>query len=122
MKFFAVLFFSLAGVAALTAAEPPSEFKFVFGSAPIAGASLVPPPPLNAPGGDRVVLNDREFSGGPGGALVLHWDDKLTLEFNGPQPSVSALEISRVENIPTVFIAGDSTVTDQPREPGASWG
>jgi lysophospholipase L1-like esterase len=27
-----------------------------------------------------------------------------------------------VENIPTVFVTGDSTVTDQTREPGASWG
>ncbi len=82
----------------------------------------VPPPPLNAPGGDHVVLNDRELKGGPGGALVLHWDDKLTLEFDGPRPCLSALEILRVENLPTIFIAGDSTVTDQPREPGASWG
>jgi lysophospholipase L1-like esterase len=82
----------------------------------------VPPPPLNAPGNDHVELNDRERSGGPGGALVLHWDDKLTLEFDGPHPAVAAVEIKRADNLPTVFLAGDSTVTDQPREPGASWG
>lgn len=82
----------------------------------------VPPPPLNAPGGDRVVLNDRELNGGPGGALVLHWDDKLTLEFNGTHPCLGALTIETADDMPTVFIAGDSTVTDQPREPGASWG
>jgi len=75
----------------------------------------VPPPPLNAPGGNHVVLNDREQG-------VLHWDDKLTLEFNGTRPCVDAVEITRVDDLPTVFIAGDSTVTDQPREPGASWG
>lgn len=77
--------------------------------------SHVPPPPLNAPGGNAVRLNDRE-------AGVLHWDDKLTFEFNGTHPSVRSLEIARVEDVITVFLAGDSTVTDQPREPGASWG
>jgi lysophospholipase L1-like esterase len=79
----------------------------------------VPPPPKNAPGGDHVVLNDRE--NGPRG-LVYHWDDKITLEFNNTRPCLGAIEITRVDNIPTVFIAGDSTTTDQPREPGASWG
>jgi lysophospholipase L1-like esterase len=74
----------------------------------------VPPPEKNAPGGSAVVLNDRE----PG---LLRWDDKLTLEFNGAAPGVSAVTIERTE-IPTVFLAGDSTVTDQPYEPGASWG
>jgi lysophospholipase L1-like esterase len=81
--------------------------------------SKVPPPPLNAPGNDHVELNNRE--NGPNG-LVYHWDDKLTLEFNNARPCLMALEITRVENLPTVFITGDSTVTDQPREPGASWG
>ena len=80
--------------------------------------SKVPPPPRNAPGNDHVELNDRE--NGPNG-LVLHWDDKLTLEFNGAKPCVDAVEIEKVD-CPTVFLAGDSTVTDQPREPGASWG
>lgn len=76
--------------------------------------SAVPPPERNAPGGSAVVLNDREQG-------ALHWDDKLTLEFNGPAPKVCAVEIERVE-CPTVFLLGDSTVTDQRSEPGASWG
>ena len=80
----------------------------------------VPPPPLNAPGNDHVELNHRENS--PAGGLVYHWDDKLTLEFNGPRPCVSAIAIAPAPQLPTVFLAGDSTVTDQPREPGASWG
>lgn len=79
----------------------------------------VPPPERNAPGNDHVELNDRE-NGANG--LVYHWDDKLTLEFNNTRPCVCAVEIAKVENVPTVFIAGDSTVTDQTREPGASWG
>jgi lysophospholipase L1-like esterase len=79
----------------------------------------VPPPPLNAPGNDHVELNNREQ--GPEG-LVLHWDDKLTLEFNDARPCICALEITKVDNLPTVFLAGDSTVTDQTKEPTTSWG
>lgn len=74
----------------------------------------LPAPPLNAPGGTSVVLNRREIG-------ALHWDDKLTLEFSGPDPKVCAVEIERVE-VPTVFLVGDSTVADQPLEPAASWG
>ena len=74
----------------------------------------VPPPERNAPGGDRVLLNDRELG-------ALHWDNKLTLEFVGPRPAVRTVAIERVE-VPTVFLIGDSTVTDQRREPSASWG
>jgi len=74
----------------------------------------VPPPPANAPGGDRIRLNEREQG-------ELQWDDKLTLEFNGEHPCVRSIELERVD-LPTIFIAGDSTVTDQPSEPYASWG
>jgi lysophospholipase L1-like esterase len=74
----------------------------------------IPPPPTNAPGGDQVRLNDREQG-------VLRWDDKLTLEFNS-RPRVDGLDIVKADEIPTVFLAGDSTVTDQPREPTTSWG
>lgn len=74
----------------------------------------LPPPPKNAPGGTEVRLNDREQGS-------LNWDDKLTLEFNGSAPKVTAVEVESAD-VPTVFLAGDSTVTDQSREPGASWG
>lgn len=74
----------------------------------------IPPPETNAPGGSAVVLNDRETG-------LLRWDDKLTLEFNGTAPRVRSVIIERV-NVTTIFLAGDSTVTDQPYEPGASWG
>lgn len=52
----------------------------------------------------------------------LHWDDKLTLEFNGAAPKVSRIEITKVDNVPTVFLAGNSTVVDQANEPWAAWG
>ena len=76
--------------------------------------STLTPPETNAPGGSAVVLNERE-------SRVLHWDEKLTLEFCGEQASVCAVEIEAVD-VPTVFLVGDSTVTDQPREGSGSWG
>ena len=54
--------------------------------------------------------------------IILQPTDKLTLEFTGDHPSVSAIEITRADGISTIFILGDSTVCDQPLEPYASWG
>lgn len=76
--------------------------------------AAVPPPEKNAPGGSAVVLNDREQGS-------FTWDDKLTLEFNGPAPQAWMVSVSRA-SVPTVFLLGDSTVTDQRAEDGASWG
>jgi lysophospholipase L1-like esterase len=66
-------------------------------------------------GNDRVKLKAREVP-------YLHWDNKLTLEFNGEHPCVDAISITAVENVTTVYLLGDSTVTDQPYEPWNSWG
>ena len=53
------------------------------------------------------------------------WDNRITLEFDpalaGGRPCVCGLEIARVD-VPTIFLLGDSTVCDQPREPYTSWG
>ncbi len=70
------------------------------------------------PGDGEVKLKPREL----GPPLVPHWDDKLTLEFSGARPALCGLEISPATNAITVFLLGDSTVTDQPREPWNSWG
>lgn len=64
---------------------------------------------------ERIRIKKREYS-------YLNWDDKLTIEFTGSNPVVSALEIEEVGHVPTVFLAGNSTVTDQDTEPYASWG
>jgi lysophospholipase L1-like esterase len=53
---------------------------------------------------------------------ALHWDKRLTLEFNGTRPCVAALEITKADEAITVFLAGDSTVTDQQLVPYAAWG
>ncbi|WP_163716214.1 rhamnogalacturonan acetylesterase [Mangrovibacterium lignilyticum] len=52
----------------------------------------------------------------------LNWDNSLTLEFNGPNPCVSSIVIESADSLRAIFIAGDSTVTDQENEPWASWG
>src|SRR5262252_919717 len=64
----------------------------------------------------EVKLKDREQT-----TEIWAWDEKLTLEFNGSHPAVCAVEIVPVE-APTIFLLGDSTVCDQPREPYNSWG
>jgi lysophospholipase L1-like esterase len=52
----------------------------------------------------------------------LDWDDKLTLEFNGSNTCLNALEITPAPGAVTVFLAGNSTVVNQEEEPWASWG
>src|SRR5690606_6837701 len=62
----------------------------------------------------RVGLKERELT-------KLDWDEKLTLEFN-LQTSLHAIEIAKVEDQITIFLAGNSTVVNQEEEPWASWG
>jgi lysophospholipase L1-like esterase len=69
------------------------------------------------PSGGVVRLKDREKAG-----EARAWDDKLTLEFDDVRPCVSAIEIKKVDNLPVVYVCGDSTVCDQPGENYASWG
>lgn len=68
------------------------------------------------PDGGEVQRKPREIGS-------LDWDEKLTLEFAGDHPSVKSIRIERAPDAtPTVFIAGDSTVTDQDHEPWSAWG
>ena len=52
----------------------------------------------------------------------FNWDQRLTIEFNGDRPSVCALEVMPNDSAITVFLAGNSTVTDQRYEPWSAWG
>src|SRR5690606_28033448 len=65
--------------------------------------------------GDTVKINPREYR-------KLIWDDKLTLEFNGENPSVRSITIEPAGELPTIFLAGNSTVVDEAREPWCGWG
>ncbi len=74
----------------------------------------LPALPENATGGTRVSLKPREIGG-------ASWDDKLTLEFAPKASMVKQVIVERV-SLPTLYLAGDSTVTDQPTAPSGSWG
>ncbi len=69
-------------------------------------------------GGGITKLNARET----GPPLSPGWDDRLSFEFNGKNPGVVSMEIKPVKDAITIFLAGDSTVTDQVYEPYAGWG
>ena len=62
----------------------------------------------------NVSLKDREKD-------IFNWDDKLTLEFLG-DINIQSIKITPKDNLTVVYLAGDSTVTDQDVEPWASWG
>jgi len=64
---------------------------------------------------NKVRLKPRE-------STYLHWDNLLTVEFNDSLPKVCAMEITPNKTATTIFLAGNSTVVDQDREPWAAWG
>ncbi len=69
------------------------------------------------PGG-RVSLKGREQA-------TANWDDRLTLDFLGEASAVRRVSVEALapdEAVTRIFLAGDSTVTDQAREPYAGWG
>ncbi len=70
-------------------------------------------PHINATEGIR--LKSREMA-------YVNWDNKLTLEFNGSHPCVSSVVIEEANDLPVIYLAGNSTVVDQEYEPWASWG
>ena len=52
----------------------------------------------------------------------MNWDDKLTIEVNGDAPAVSSIKIEPANDVPILWLCGNSTVVDQDEEPWASWG
>ncbi len=70
--------------------------------------------------GGQVNLNGRERDPATGAIVSQSWDEKLTVGFSNAQPSVASIEIERADDVVTLFLTGDSTVTDQAR--GGSWG
>ena len=51
-----------------------------------------------------------------------NWDKRLSIEFNDQHPCVCAVEIQTAKDPVSIFLAGNSTVTDQKAEPWAAWG
>ena len=72
-------------------------------------------------GGGEVRLKGREQL-----SEAWAWDDKLTLEFTNSRHSrdlgAVSVDIEKADALPTFYIVGDSTSTDQPLEPFNSWG
>lgn len=68
--------------------------------------------------GGSMHLKPREV----GPPMNRNWDGKLTLEFGNTRPCLDAIEITRADKAVTVFLMGDSTVTDQPDDPWCAWG
>jgi lysophospholipase L1-like esterase len=77
---------------------------------------ILPKLPMNAPGRDSVSLDmfDR--------ANARDWDNKLTVEIVSPHAALRTIEITSAPQAPTVFLAGDSTVTDRDGGGDVSWG
>ncbi len=62
-----------------------------------------------------ICLKSREYG-------YLNWDSCLNVEITGEKPCVTSMEIEEANDLPVIFLAGNSTVTDQDYEPWASWG
>lgn len=65
--------------------------------------------------GRSVRLKPREIG-------IARWDQRLNLKFTGTHPGIRSIEVAPAEDVVTVYLAGDSTVTDQAEEPWAGWG
>jgi lysophospholipase L1-like esterase len=76
----------------------------------------LPKLPMNAPGREEVSLDRFDASNS------RDWDDKLTVEIVSPHAALRSIEITSVPEAPTVYIAGDSTVTDRDGGGDVSWG
>jgi len=76
----------------------------------------LPKLPLNAPGREEVSLDRFDASN------ARDWDDKLTVEIVSPHAALRSIEITAAPAAPTVYIAGDSTVTDRDGGGDVSWG
>jgi lysophospholipase L1-like esterase len=76
----------------------------------------LPKLPTNATGREQVSLDQFD------GSSSRDWDDKLTVEVVSPHAALRSIEIASAPTAPTIFIAGDSTVTDRDGGGDVSWG
>lgn len=73
----------------------------------------------------RIVLNKATTSSGQ---YMVHsftvkvTDGRVRLAFSGIAPRINALQIDEAKQATTIYLAGDSTVTDQDTFPYAGWG
>lgn len=72
--------------------------------------------------GNAMKLDVREWDPDTDKPVTATWDDALTVSFTGAHPCVSSVVIEPVTDVVTVFLIGDSTVTDQVSDPYGTWG
>lgn len=84
----------------------------------------------------EIIVNTRTHTIGPNGregdrmelimgnseANSATWDEALTFHIGGYAPAVRSITIEAADEVPTIYLVGDSTVTDQVVTPYASWG
>ena len=76
----------------------------------------LPKLPTNATGREEVTLDQFDPSS------ARDWDNKLTVEVVSPHAALRSIEIASAPVAPTIFLAGDSTVTDRDGGGDVSWG
>ncbi len=72
--------------------------------------------------GNEIKLDSREWNPVTKEILTATWDNKLTLQLSGEHLCLCAIEIEKADSAITVFLIGDSTVTDQKGDGTGSWG
>lgn len=72
--------------------------------------------------GNKMKLDVREWDPVTDKSVTATWDDKLTLRFSNKRPCINSVVIEPYNDAVTVFLIGDSTVTDQVTEPYGTWG
>ena len=72
--------------------------------------------------GNAIKFDVREWDPATDLPVTNTWDDRLTLTFSDELPCVCAVKIAPMDDALTVFLLGDSTVTDQVTEPYGTWG
>ncbi|HZG13940.1 MAG TPA: rhamnogalacturonan acetylesterase [Candidatus Bathyarchaeia archaeon] len=78
-------------------------------------------------GAGKVMIWEKEVAAGHfvTESFVIRVDDRpFSVAFVGPAPHVAVMNIEMIEHAPTIFLAGDSTVTDQVsgQYPCTGWG
>jgi len=91
------------------------------------GHQLIPTVTTVKCGTGKVMLWEKKVAAGHSAteSFAIRVDDRrFSIAFAGPSPHAAAMNIERIEQMPTIFLAGDSTVTDQVsgQYPCTGWG
>lgn len=91
----------------------------------VMGDAIAPATTTVKAGPNRIVLHQTSASAGQFivRSFTVHVNTgQLKLAFSGTAPRINSIEIKETAQATTIFLAGDSTVTDQDTFPYAGWG